>query len=107
VDEPVSVDLGALELSCERPPSALVPCYADLVAAMRDRGADFHGELTKVFAGLVSDIFVDRRLGGPGLPLELVIRAATPGVISTPPSGNRPANASLHLDLDAALVPPH
>lgn len=106
VDEPVSVDLGALELSCERSPSTLVPCYADLVGAMRDRGADFHGELTKVFAGLVSDIFVDRRLGASGIPLELVIRAATPGVIATPPSGKSPANASLHLDLDAALVPP-
>jgi hypothetical protein len=105
VDEPVSVDLGALELSCERAPAALVPCYADLVGAMRDRGADFHGELTKVFAGLISDIFVDRRLGASGIPLAIVIRAATPGMIFTPPAGQGPANASLHLDLDATLVP--
>ena len=85
VDEPVAVDLGALELSCERTPTTLVPCYADLVGAMRDRGADFHGELTRAFASLVADIFVDRRLGASGLPVSLVIRAATPGVIFTRP----------------------
>ena len=105
VDEPVSVDLGALELSCERAPAVLVPCYADLVGAMRDRGADFHGELTKAFAGLIADIFVDRRLGASGIPLSLVIRAAAPGVIFTPPTAGTPANASLHLDLDAGLIP--
>jgi hypothetical protein len=106
VDEPLSVDLGALELSCERAPSTLVPCYADLVAAMRDRGPDFHGALTQAFAGLIADLFVDRRLGATGVPLELVIRAATPGVRFTPPAGDSPANASLHLDLDATLVTP-
>ncbi len=104
VDEPVSVDLGALELSCERTPTTLVPCYADLVAAMRDRGADFHGELTRAFAGLLADVFVDRRLEEPGFPAALVIRAATPAVTALP--AGAPANASLHLDLDAELVAP-
>lgn len=98
VDEPVSVDLGALELSCERTPTTLVPCYADLVAAMRDRGGELHGELTRAFAGLVADIFVDRRLEEPGLPAALVIRAAAPSVTAARD------NASLHLDLDAELV---
>jgi hypothetical protein len=104
VDEPVSVDLGALELSCERTPTTLVPCYADLVAAMRDRGADFHGELTRAFAGLLADLFVGRRLEEPGFPAALVIHAAAPSVIAAPAPA--PPNASLHLDLDAALVPP-
>jgi hypothetical protein len=104
VDEPVSVDLGALELSCERTPTTLVPCYADLVAALRDRGADLHGELTKTFTGLLADIFAGRRLEQSGVPAALVISAAAPSVIAAPPPG--PPNASLHLDLDAALVPP-
>src|SRR5205814_7904457 len=100
--EPVSADLGALELACERTPTTLVPCYADLVAAMRDRGPDFHGELTRVLAGLLADLFTGRRLEGPGLPAALVIRAASPRVIAAAPPA--PPNASLHLDLDAALV---
>jgi hypothetical protein len=122
IGEPVAVDLGALELSCERTPATLVPCYADLVAAMRGRGADFHGELSRTFAQLLADIFVERRLEDPTLPAALVIRAASPRVISAAPappasapapftSGSTraspaPTNASVHLDLDAALAPP-
>lgn len=96
--EPTAVDLGALELSCERTPSLLVPCYADLVAAIRDRGADFHGELTQTFAMLLTDIFVERRVSDSQLPAELVIRRAIPSVITTT------SNASLHFDLDASLA---
>jgi hypothetical protein len=95
---PVSVDLGALELSCERTPTLLVPCYADLVAAIGGRGADFHGELTQTFTGLLADIFVDRRLSDSGLPADLVIRRAAPSLTATAD------NASLHLALDATLV---
>jgi hypothetical protein len=79
---------------------------------MRDRGAAFHGELTRAFAGLLADIFVDRRLEASGLPAALVIRAASPRVIAAASSGppnapsNAALNASLHLDLAAALVPP-
>ena len=98
--EPASVDLSALELSCEAGPATLVPCYADLVAAMRDRGADFHGALTRAFTSLLSDLFVDRRIGASGLPADLVIRRAVPSVTVTA------TNASLHLDLDAGLVAP-
>ena len=93
----MATDLGALELSCERGP-LLVPCYADLVNAIRDRGAEFHGELTKTFAKLLDEIFVERRLSDPSLPADLVIKSASPSVMK---SAN---NAALHLDLDAALV---
>ena len=96
--EPISADLGALELSCERTPTRLVPCYADLVNAIRDRGADFHGELTRTFATLLSDIFVEQRLSDSALPVALVIKSARPSVITGA------SNASLHLDLDAELV---
>ena len=93
----LAVDLGALELSCERTPTTLVPCYADLVGAMRDRGADVHGALTTAFVKLLSEIFVDRSIAIAGMPGELVIRAATPGATLVP------GNATVHLDLDAAL----
>ncbi|MDB4960696.1 MAG: hypothetical protein JWP01_695 [Myxococcales bacterium] len=95
----VGVDLGALELSCERTPTLLVPCYADLVAGVRGRGGEFHGALTSAFANILSEIFVERRLGASGLPADLVIHSAVPRVTSTG------SNASLHLDLDAILVP--
>ncbi len=110
--EPVAVALGALELSCERPPATLVPCYADLVAAVRDRGDAFQGELTRVFAGLLAELFAGRRLEEPGFPAALVIHAAAPS-LTTAPAGaapgaapQAPPNASLHLDLNAVLVPP-
>lgn len=93
---PVTVDLGALELSCERSPTTLVPCYSDLVAAIRGRGGEFQGTLTAAFAQLLADIFVDRRLGASGLPAELVIERVVPSVTHT---------GTLHLDLAGVLVP--
>jgi hypothetical protein len=96
---PIAVDLGALELSCERTPTTLVPCYADLVGAMRGRGDQFHGALTDAFAKLLADIFVDRRLGATGLPSDLVIRGAAPSIAT------HATNATLHLELDASLAP--
>jgi hypothetical protein len=93
---PISVDLGALELACERTPTTLVPCYSDLVAAMRGRGAEFHGALTDAFAALLADIFIDRHLGASGLPAELVINAVVPSVTGS---------GTLHLQLDGKLVP--
>ncbi len=92
------VDLGALELSCERTPTLLVPCFSDLVGALRDRGAEVHGALTSAFAKLLSDIFVGR-LGASGLPTDVVIKAAIPSVTFASP------NATLHLELDAQLAP--
>lgn len=95
----LDVDLGALELSCERTPTRLAPCYADLVATIRGRGSEFHGALSAALAAILTDIFVDRRLGASGLPADLVIKSAVPRVTATG------GNASLHLDLAASLVP--
>lgn len=95
--EAVAVELGALELSCEPAPRTLVPCYADLVAAMRKRGPEFHGALTSTFAAILDRLFVERRVTSAGLPAELVIRSAVPRLALGED------NASLHLDLDAAL----
>lgn len=95
---PLAVDLGALELACERSPTVLVPCYSDLVAAVRDRGAAFHGALTDAFAKILADIFVDRRIGATGLPADLVIDSAVPSLFGT---------GTVHLELAGKLVPPH
>jgi hypothetical protein len=88
--------LGALELACERTPTTLVPCYADLVSALADRGGDFDGALTTAFAKLLSDIFVDRRISAGDLPVELEIHGVKPSLA--------PGARGIHLDLDAKLV---
>lgn len=89
------VTLGGLELSCERTPTVLVPCYGDLVAAIRGRGSEFQGALTDAFSALIADIFVNRHLGAEGLPVDLVIDHA-----DTSLSGR----ATLHLELGGKLV---
>jgi hypothetical protein len=91
-----SVELDAIELSCERTPTLLVPCYSDLVGAVRGRGGEFHGALTTAFTQILTDIFVDRHLGASGLPAELVITGVTPNI----------TGGSLHLELAAKLAPP-
>lgn len=93
---PITVDIGAVELACERTATTLVPCYSDLVAAIRGRGGELQGALTGAFAALLADIFVDRRLGASGLPAELVIHSVVPSVTSA---------GTVHLDLAGALVP--
>ena len=93
---PVSVDLGALELACERSPTTLVPCYGDLVAALRGRGDEFHGALTDAFAKLLADVFVERHVSTPTLPAEVVIQSVVPSITSA---------GTLHLELDGKLAP--
>jgi hypothetical protein len=93
---PTLVDLGDLDLSCERDPWTLVPCYGDLVAALRDRGQEFHGALSEAFAGLLADIFVDRRIGAEGLPVDIVIARAVPTLAG---------GGTLHLQLEGKLAP--
>lgn len=95
----VAIDLGELELSCERTATTLVPCYGDLVDAVRGRSREFHGALTEAFAHLVSDIFVGR-FGAAGLPADFVIHSALPSVTKTT------TNATLHLELDGEISTP-
>ncbi|HTJ46545.1 MAG TPA: hypothetical protein VL463_30775 [Kofleriaceae bacterium] len=94
----VDVTLGALELTCEPAPHTLVPCYADLVAALRDRAGDLHGALTETFASILTDLFVGRRVGTDGVPAQLEIR----GVHATAASSGD--NAVLRLALDASVL---
>jgi len=110
---PLSVALGELELACERAaadglaptgpraapdrPVTLVPCYGDLVAAMRGRAAEFHAALTEPFARLVTDLFIGR-FGAVGLPADLAIRGVVPSVAATT------TNATVHLELDGSVA---
>ena len=88
-----AVTLGALELACERTPTTLVPCYADLVGALATRGADFDGALTTAFGQLLRDIFVDRELSVGELPFSLRVAGVVPTLAGT----------GVHLDLNAKL----
>jgi hypothetical protein len=88
-----AVSLGALELACERTPTTLVPCYADLVAALATRGADFDGALTTAFGELLHEIFVDRELSVGEMPLALRVAGVVPSL-----------GTGVHLELDAKLV---
>lgn len=94
----LAVELGPLELTCERTPTHLVPCYGDLVAAMQGRGDQLQGELTRTFDQLLRELFVDRHLAISGLPAQLVIQSARPTVTTTA------TNGSLRLELAATLA---
>jgi hypothetical protein len=88
--------IGALELACERTPTTLVPCYADLVAAVAGRGRDFDGALGDAFTRLLKSIFVERSLHAGDLPGTLTIHGVTPSLTA--------GATGLHLDLDATLM---
>ena len=95
---PADVTLGALELSCVAGERTLVPCYADLVAALRDRAGDLHGALTDAFARILGELFVDRQLRSDDVPAALVIHGVRARAIT---SGD---NAMIRLDLDASVA---
>jgi hypothetical protein len=80
-----------------------VPCYGDLVAAVRGRAAELHGALTATFAQLLSELFVGRfgRLDATRFPAELVIRSVAPTVLAAA------GNATVHLELDGELAGAH
>lgn len=92
---PLKLSVQPLELSCEKSPAVLVPCYSDLVAALKDRGADFDGALTSSFGNLLTAIFENRDLATGELPATVTLTGVTPSLLS----GAR----GVHLDLGAKL----
>jgi hypothetical protein len=88
--------LDPLELACERTPTTLVPCYADLVASIADRGADFDGSIAAGFSDLLSQIFVARSFALGALPGSLHVSSVVPSLT--------PGGRGIRLDLDAKLV---
>jgi hypothetical protein len=93
---PSAVKLAPLELACERTPTTLVPCYADLVAGLAARSGDFDGVLAARFTELVRQIFGDRRLAVGDVPVALHVRGAT---LTLAPGGR-----GVHVELDADLL---
>ncbi|HEY1549817.1 MAG TPA: hypothetical protein VGG28_18440 [Kofleriaceae bacterium] len=93
---PATVKLAPLELACERTPTTLVPCYADLVAGLAARSGDFDGVLAARFIELVRQIFGDRRLGVGDVPVALHVRGATLSLA--------PGARGVHVELDADLL---
>jgi hypothetical protein len=63
-DAPLVADLtlDQLALTCEPEPGLLTPCYADLVAAVRDRADAVHGQLTERFTALFGAVVLHRRI---------------------------------------------
>jgi hypothetical protein len=94
-----AVDVGDLELTCEPRPRHLVPCFGDLVAAIRARAPEVHGTLTETFTGILDEIFVGQRISDDALPAELVVTGVTPQAFLSPP------NAKVRLDLAASIEP--
>ena len=92
--------LAELELTCEPRPHVLSPCYADLVAAVRDRRAEFTAPLTNALSRLVTELFSRRTIGTAELPAELLVRSAAP---SLRVGAGGPADATLRLDLTTEL----
>ncbi|HEY0254885.1 MAG TPA: hypothetical protein VGC41_25340, partial [Kofleriaceae bacterium] len=92
----LQLNVQPLELACEKTPTTLVPCYADLVGALATRGADFDGALTTAFGELLTNIFVNRDLSTGELPATLRLTSVTPSLLS----GAR----GIHLDLGAKLI---
>jgi hypothetical protein len=93
---PAAVKLAPLELACERTPTTLVPCYADLVAGLAARSGDFDGVLAARFTELVRQIFGERRLAVGDVPVALHVRGATLALA--------PGARGVHVELDADLL---
>lgn len=97
--EPASTEvaLADLALSCEPRPGLLVPCYGDLVAAMRAQAGDARAELSAVLVDLLAELFTDRRVSAPNAPVELVLAAPRITAHPAPPSG------TVRIAVDARL----
>jgi hypothetical protein len=93
---PASIKTAPLELACERTPTMLVPCYADLVAGLAARSGDFDGALARQFAELVRRIFAGQKLAVGDVPIAIGVRGADLALA--------PGARGVHVELDAELL---
>ncbi len=94
----LGAQLGELALSCERRRDVLVPCYADLVGAIRARTPELHGPLTDALTSVLAKMFEGRTISDPSVPVALRVRAARPRIAIDGTTG------TIHLDLDAEIT---
>jgi hypothetical protein len=91
------VAITGLELTCHPHPGELVPCYGDLVGAVRDATADTHGALGDALAKVLTDLFVGRRLVAAAAPATLALDGARASTIA--------GAQGVRIELDAHVAP--
>ncbi len=94
------VELAGLALTCEPTPGLLTPCYADLVASVRDSTTAVHGAMADALGGALTELFVDRRLSDAAAPAALAITSARGKTLRV---GDQ---AMVRVELAARLEPP-
>ena len=94
------VALRGLDLTCEPSPGLLVPCYGNVLSAVRGASTDVHATMAEALGGALTELFVDRRLDAGGAPAALAITGARARTITVGSS------AMARVELDAHLVPP-
>ena len=94
----LAADVGVtnLELTCEPSPGRLVPCYGDIVAAVRAAAPDAHAGMGAALADALDQLFVDRRLTTDGAPAALAITGVR---------AHTDAAGAVRLELDAHVAP--
>ena len=90
----VALSLGELGLTCEPEPGLLEPCYPELAAELVARAPELHGELSAWFAGVMSDLLVERDLTPPDSPARFRIERTD--VVPPPPGRHGPLRLELH-----------
>ncbi len=91
------VGVTALELACEPAPGLHRPCYADVVAALRDAAPGAHALLADPLTGALTGLFAARRLSATGAPAALELSNARARVA--------PDGEAIRIELDGRLAP--
>jgi len=91
------IGLAGLELTCHPHPHQLVPCYGDLVAAVRDATGDTHAQLGAALSTVLTELFVGRTLAAVGAPATLQIERARAATLV--------GATAVRLELDARIAP--
>lgn len=91
------VAVAGLELTCHPRPHTLVPCYGDLVAAVRDATGDTHAALGAALGEVLTGLFVGRTLGAEQVPATLALDRARASTIA--------GGQGVRVELDARLTP--
>ena len=81
------LQLEDLELTCEPTPHRLEPCYGDLVAEMRTRSDELHGELTRLFTEYFNRLVLNQKIGTDLDPTRFTIERAEVHATAKTPTG--------------------
>ena len=76
------VDATGLDVTCAPRPDRLEPCYADIVAAIRDGTTDTHAALGDALAEVLTALFVGRQVAADAAPAVLTVDGAAARTIA-------------------------